>query len=242
MAGIELRDIHKTYTVDGRPLPVLRGLTLDVPAGGITVLLGRSGCGKTTILRLTGGLDLPDSGEIRFDEARRTGFVFQEPRLMPWLTVRKNITFGLRREETNRGEIDEIIRAVKLEGFEKAYPDQLSGGMQQRVSLARALAIRPSFLLMDEPFASLDHFTRETMQRELLAVHRKRRAGILFVTHLLDEALLLADRIAVIAGGVVAREFGIPGEQTERNLLDDAFIALKRDILRCLDQNGKDAP
>ena len=223
------------------PLPVLRGLTLDAPAGEITVLLGKSGCGKTTVLRLTGGLEPPDGGEIRFGEARRTGFVFQEPRLMPWLTVWKNVAFGLRKEEIRPEEITEIIRTVNLQGFEKAYPEQLSGGMRHRVAIARALAIRPSFLLMDEPFAALDHFTREMMQRELLAAHRKRRAGILFVTHSLDEALALANRIAVIAGGVVAREFRIPGEQSSRNLLDDEFIALKRDILRCLDRGGNDA-
>ena len=161
---------------------------------------------------------------------------------MPWLTVWKNITFGLRREEIDPQEITDLVRTVNLEGFERAYPAQLSGGMQQRVAIARALAIKPSFLLMDEPFAALDHFTRETMQRELLDVHRKRQAGILFVTHLLDEALLLADRIAVIAGGAVAREFAVPGEQAGRELLDDAFIALKRDILRCLDRDGKDDP
>ena len=237
MDGIELRGVRKSYTVDGRPLPVLRGLTLDAPAGEITVLLGKSGCGKTTVLRLTGGLEQADGGDIRFSGARRAGFVFQEPRLMPWLTVWDNISFGLRKEDIHPQDIADLIRTVNLQGFERAWPAQLSGGMQQRVAIARALAIKPSFLLMDEPFAALDHFTRETMQRELLAVHRQRQTGVLFVTHSLDEALLLANRIAVIAGGVLAQEFRIACAHEGRNLLDDHFIALKRDILHCLNKS-----
>lgn len=143
MAGIELIDIHKTYRVDNREIPVLNGINLSLPAGRITVILGQSGCGKTTLLRLTGGLETTDSGEIRWESAHKTAFVFQEPRLMPWLTVWENVVFGLSKKETDPGKIEAVIRTVGLSGFEKAYPAQLSGGMQQRAAIARALAYEP---------------------------------------------------------------------------------------------------
>ena len=171
MAGIRLKDIHKTYQVDGRTFPVLNGVDLEIPEGKITVILGQSGCGKTTLLRLTGGLESADSGEVRWDGAHKTAFVFQEPRLMPWLNVWNNIIFGLKKNQVDQEKIQDIVSTVNLSGFEKAYPSQLSGGMQQRAAIARALAYEPTFILMDEPFAALDYFTREQMQRELLRVH-----------------------------------------------------------------------
>ena len=154
MAGIELIDIHKTYRVDNREIPVLNGINLSLPTGRITVILGQSGCGKTTLLRLTGGLETADSGEIRWESAHKTAFVFQEPRLMPWLTVWENVVFGLSKKETDPAKIEAVIRTVGLSGFEKAYPAQLSGGMQQRAAIARALAYEPTFIMMDEPFKS----------------------------------------------------------------------------------------
>ena len=242
MAGIKIINLKKSYQVEGRELPVLTGVNLEIPERQITVLLGRSGCGKTTLLRLTGGLERADSGEIRYGGSHRTAFVFQEPRLMPWLTVRQNILFGLRgREKKESGpRADEIIRTVGLEGFEKAYPSQLSGGMQQRTALARALAYRPSFIMMDEPFAALDHFTREQMQRELLRVQRTEHCSILFVTHSIDEALLLGNKIVVIEKGKVKREFVLEEPGEERNLLDDRFIRLKRQVISDLNEHGED--
>ena len=217
---------------------------MKIPEKQITVVLGRSGCGKTTLLRLTGGLEQPDSGQILCSDSHRMAFVFQEPRLMPWLTVKRNIAFGLRRQERreNRERIQEIIRVVGLEGFEGAYPSQLSGGMQQRAALARALACRPSFIMMDEPFAALDYFTREQMQKELLRVQRTENCSILFVTHSIDEALLLGNRIVVIDQGKVRREYSvneIAGAEKERNLLAEPFIQLKKDILDQLNADGE---
>jgi sulfonate transport system ATP-binding protein len=226
MAGIKLMDIHKQYKVEGRDVQVLRGISLDIPEDRITVILGRSGCGKTTLLRLTGGLEKADSGEIEYEASHRTAFVFQEPRLMPWLTVWDNVTFGIRKKEKNRENISGIISTVGLEGFEKAYPSQLSGGMQQRTAIARALAYRPSFIMMDEPFAALDYFTREQMQKE--------RCSILFVTHSIDEALLLGHKIVVIENGLVKTQVQVPELAEERNLLDDMFISLKRRIIESL--------
>ena len=231
MAGIEYIDVCKRYEVSGRSMDVLRGINMSAPQGAITVILGKSGCGKTTLLRLTGGLERPDSGKIRFAMPNRPAFVFQEPRLMPWLNVWDNAAFGLKRADVNSDDINAIIRTVGLAGFERAYPAQLSGGMQQRVALARALAYHPSFIMMDEPFAALDYFTREQMQRELLRVQRETGASILFVTHSKDEALLLARRIAIISEGRIAAEFDIGEQEHERNIMNDEFIALKRAIV-----------
>ena len=213
MAGIELIDIHKTYRVDNREVPVLNGINLSLPAGRITVILGQSGCGKTTLLRLTGGLETADSGEIRWESAHK---------------------FGLSKKETDPGKIEAVIRTVGLSGFEKAYPSQLSGGMQQRAAIARALAYEPTFIMMDEPFAALDYFTREQMQKELLRVQQERSASILFVTHSIDEALILGSQIAVIEKGMVKALYEVKAPQEERNLLEDEMITLKRDIINNL--------
>ena len=234
MAGIEVKNLQKTYTAGENSLDVLNGVNLHIPEKSITVVLGRSGCGKTTLLRLVGGLESADMGEINFDEAHRSTFVFQEARLMPWLTVWDNVRFGLKNQEEKDAVIQSIIETVGLKGFEKAYPNQLSGGMQQRVAIARALAYEPSFIMMDEPFAALDYFTREQMQRELLRLQKKRGISILFVTHSIDEALLLGDKIVVLEEGRIKAEFTVGQEKAERNLLDEQFIILKKQIIQQL--------
>lgn len=234
MAGIKLSSLRKTYQVDGKEVPVLNGINLDIPQGKITVILGQSGCGKTTLLRLTGGLESPDSGEILCEGGHKTAFVFQEPRLMPWLNVWANVIFGLQKKQVDKAKIQEIISTVNLSGFEKAYPSQLSGGMQQRAAIARALAYEPTFILMDEPFAALDYFTREQMQNELLRIQQKEQCSILFVTHSIDEALILGDQIVVIEKGIVKHVCQVESPSGERNLLDENWIALKREIIENL--------
>ncbi len=235
MDGIEVKNVCKSYSVEGKALDVLKGFHLHIPEEKITVLLGKSGCGKTTVLRLVGGLEKENSGEIIFHVPHKTAFVFQEPRLMPWLNVTKNICFGLTREETDPAEIKRITVTAGLAGFEKAMPAQLSGGMQHRAAIARALAYHPSFIMMDEPFAALDYFTRAQMQRELIRVQKEQLASILFVTHSLDEALLLADRIAVIRDGITAMVLDIPEEKEYRDLLSGSMIERRRRILSELD-------
>jgi len=230
MGGIELRNVEKTYKVDGRTLPVLRGMNLELPENTITVILGRSGCGKTTLLRLVGGLEEPDAGEICFHTEHKTAFVFQESRLMPWLNVWDNVKFSLKKQECDSTFLQGIINTVGLKGFEKAYPNQLSGGMRQRVAIARALAYEPSFIMMDEPFAALDYFTRSQMQRELRHLQEERGASILFVTHSIDEALLLGDKIVMIENGQKKSEITIQTEAEERNLLSPEFIERKKMI------------
>lgn len=241
MAGIEIRGLTKSYKMESGTLQVLRGIELTLPEGEITVVLGKSGCGKTTLLRLVGGLEEPENGEIRFPGEQKTAFVFQEPRLMPWLNVRDNIEFGQKKNQRNREDTARIIHTVGLDGFEKSKPHQLSGGMQQRTALARALAYRPSFIMMDEPFAALDHFTRESMQQELLRVRRETDASILFVTHSIDEALTLADRIILISKGVVSAEYRLPQKQP-RDILCDELIAVRRAIVSALEKPNDSTP
>ena len=209
--SIEIRGLTKTFTVDGQPVEVLKDLNLTIAAQEITVILGRSGCGKTTLLRLIAGLDQDYSGTISTPAGNRTAFVFQEPRLMPWLTVRKNISFGLNRKEISSDAIDALIHLTGLDGFADAYPRQLSGGMSQRTALARALAVHPQFILMDEPFAALDHFTREKMQQALKDIHQSSRCGVLFVTHSIDEALSIGHRIVVLENKKVKKVYPLNG-------------------------------
>lgn len=235
MAGIELRGIQKAYAVEGREINVLNGINLQIPERSITVILGRSGCGKTTLLRLVGGLEDVDAGEIEFDVSHKTAFVFQEARLMPWLNVWDNVKFGLKRQECDKEMIQNIIDTVGLKGFEGAYPNQLSGGMRQRAAIARALAYKPSFIMMDEPFAALDYFTRNQLQKELIHLQRSRNVSILFVTHSIDEALLLGHKIIIIENSQVKSEFLIETNSEERNLLDNEFIELKRSIIEHFD-------
>ena len=235
MAGINLHNIKKSYLVDEQSLSVLNGIDLEIPEHCITVILGRSGCGKTTLLRIVGGLEQADSGDITWDENHKTAFVFQEPRLMPWLNVWNNVKFGLKKTEEDGQLIQHTINIVGLGGFENAYPDQLSGGMQQRTAIARALAYKPSFIMMDEPFAALDFFTRSQMQKELLKLQQEQGTSILFVTHSIDEALLLGHKIAIIESGKVKAEFFVDISHKERNLLEPEFITLKKKILEQLD-------
>ena len=233
--SIEIRNLTKTFLVDNQPIEVLKDLTLTVPAQEITVILGRSGCGKTTLLRLISGLDRDYTGIISSPSGNRTAFVFQEPRLMPWLTVRQNIAFGLSRKEINPYDINALIRLTGLEGFADAYPRQLSGGMSQRTALARALATHPQFILMDEPFAALDHFTREKMQQALKDIQQSSRCGVLFVTHSIDEALSIGHRIVVLENKKVKKVYPLnsalrgSGSEEQRQVL-------KADILSSIHQ------
>ncbi len=153
---------------------------------------------------------------------------------MPWLNVYQNITFGLKKHVADTQSIERLIAAVGLKGFAGAYPHQLSGGMQQRVAIARALAYAPSFLLMDEPFAALDYFTRMQMQKELIRLQKTQRTGILFVTHSIDEALLLGHKIAIIDEGRIKKEFSLQTDCENRDLLSEELLRLKREILEHL--------
>lgn len=196
MDNIIFRNVSKTFEIDGRKITVFEDLNLEINPTEITVLIGKSGCGKTTLLRLIAGLEKMTSGEIIIPESLKIGMVFQEARLMPWLTTENNVLLGLK--DKRRTNVAEILKLVGLQGFEKAYPSQLSGGMQQRAALARTLIRNSNLILMDEPFGALDAMTRSKMQQELLRVKQETGAGIVFVTHDINEATLLGDRIITI--------------------------------------------
>lgn len=234
MDGIKLVNVSKFYTVEKNSIKVLNGIDLNIQANKITVILGRSGCGKTTLLRLVAGLEKLDQGEILDDNSKKKAYVFQEDRLMPWLDVKKNITFGIDKNDIDNKKINEIIEMVGLKKFYSAYPKQLSGGMKQRVSIARAFAYDPDFIMMDEPFSALDFFTREQMQKELLKIHNTSRCSILFVTHSIDEALILGDKIIILEKGVIKSQYEIEKENDSRDLLDYKFVELKKKIINDL--------
>lgn len=206
----KLETIHLSKTFlkrDGQSTEVLRDINLSVSAGEFVSIVGASGCGKTTFLRIVDGLIEPTEGEVRLDGCKlhRPGkdraLVFQQDCLFPWRNVLDNVTFGLEMQGKDkklaRELADYFIRLVGLHGFQKHYPHELSGGMRQRVNLARALAVDPQVLLMDEPFASLDAQTREVMQSELLKIWNTHRKTVIFITHQIDEAVYLSDRVAV---------------------------------------------
>jgi NitT/TauT family transport system ATP-binding protein len=205
---LALDHISMVYTQRGKRFSALLDVSLEVEAGQFISIVGASGCGKTTLLRIVDGLIAPTRGEVSVDGVRITrpgpdrGFVFQQDALFPWRTVIDNIVFGLEVQGRSRREArqaaDRLVKLVGLAGFEQHFPHELSGGMRQRANLARALTIDPDILLMDEPFASLDAQTRELMQSELLRVWRSNRKTVLFVTHQIDEAVYLADRVVVM--------------------------------------------
>ncbi len=206
---VKLRVSHLgvTFTRGGKALEVLHDISLEVAKGEFVCLLGPSGCGKSTLLNTVAGFLAPSSGEVTIDGEKVVGpdprriFVFQERGVFPWLTVEGNIAFGLFKESRSERQrrVAQYIELVGLKGFEKVFPAELSGGMKQRLEVARALAVNPDMLFLDEPFGALDSMTRLTMRRELLQIWEVERKTIVFVTHDLDEALQLADRIVIMS-------------------------------------------
>jgi NitT/TauT family transport system ATP-binding protein/sulfonate transport system ATP-binding protein len=243
-----LRDVSKAFRREGVVTPALDGLSLTVGAGELVSLIGPSGCGKSTLLRLVAGLDAPTSGEVRVGSepvagpGAERGLMFQDHNLFPWLTVRRNIEVGLVARgvlRRRRHEVDEYLRLVGLEAFAGAYPHQLSGGMAQRAALARALVNHPKVLLLDEPLGALDQFTRMRMQDEVLRLWRARRTTVLLVTHDIDEAIYMSDRIAVMTPrpGRVERVIDVALPRP-RQRTSPAFLALRAAILEALHFTG----
>ena len=244
-AFLQLTDLGKTFDVDGKPVVAVESVSLSIAPNEFVSIVGSSGCGKSTLLNIVGGLEEASRGEVRIGgvpvtgPGRDRGFVFQGYSLFEWLTVAGNIRFALEKSRLSRAEkterVDHFVNAVGLRGFENAYPRQLSGGMRQRVAIARALVYRPQILLMDEPFGALDAQTRGMMQELLLQVWEDHKVTVLFVTHDVDEAVYLADRVVVLASrpGRIKREIPVPlARPRDYDIVaDPEFVAIKREIL-----------
>lgn len=249
---IQIKGLEKSFTRDKLTVTALQGFDLDLADGEFMCLLGPSGCGKTTVLRIVAGLESKSAGSVRVHRREIVsagpdrGMVFQEFALFPWRTVQGNIEFGLELKgylPEKRSEISKkLIDLVGLTGFERAHPGQLSGGMKQRVGIARALANEPAVLLMDEPFGSLDAQTRNLMQKELLRIWAATRKTILFVTHSVDEAVFLADRIVVMTARpgkvreIIKVDLPRPRDRTSRE-----FISVRSKVLAELDEEFEKA-
>lgn len=231
----ELKELTKIYNVNGQPHLVLDRISLNIYSEDITVVLGASGCGKTTLLRIIAGLEEETSGYISFtkdetEKKAKVGLVFQESRLMPWLTVSENI--GFHKSATEK-QIQFYLSMMRLEKFKNSYPIELSGGMAQRVSIARALSFEPDFLLMDEPFSSLDYFTRLDMQKEVIKIHKDTNKGVIFVTHDIDEAISIGTRIIVFTSDNKFKEF-IVNKNNDFDIDYKYRLKLKNQILDIL--------
>lgn len=257
---IEIRGVSKSYKTDSGSVLALRAADLSVQEGEFVSIVGPSGCGKSTLLYIVGGF-LPADGEVVIDGSvvrgpgTDRGVVFQEYALYPWLTVRKNILFGLERQSMSNAEreaiVDRLIRTIGLQGFEDRFPRELSGGMKQRVAIARTMACDPDILLLDEPFGALDSQTREIMQDELLRIWTGTRKTVLLITHDVSEAVYLSNRICVMSArpGQIVEEFtidldrSIPREElflSERfnRVRNDVWLAVRRQALQGAAERG----
>jgi NitT/TauT family transport system ATP-binding protein len=246
-AGVELAQVGKTYGKAGKVTEALRGVDLTLPDGEFVSLIGASGCGKSTLLRIVAGFESATSGSVtvRGKPVSRPGpdrgVVFQDYGLFPWLTVSANVAYGPRQRGLPKLRVDAIVeRFVDMVGlghFRDRYPNELSGGMQQRVAIARVLANDPAVMLMDEPFGALDSLTRQTLQEQLIEVWQELRPTVILVTHSVEEAVFLSDRVVVMGGGP---SHAVPGHVTKvvpvdlphpRDVTGSAFNALKRELL-----------
>ena len=242
MSLLEVKSICKHYKIENKLVSVLNNLTFTIEKGELVCLLGVSGCGKTTLLRLISGLENPSSGEILINggklnlKNKTINIVFQEPRLFPWLSVKENIGFALKGHYdrgTINAKVDDILGKLGLSSYKNEMPYKLSGGIAQRIAIARALVTEPELLLLDEPFSSLDPITKSSLMEDLLTLWKSLNIAIVHVTHNIDEALILAQKIIVLkyrndkAKFIDLREFGYP-----RDPKSGSFNELKSKILK----------
>ena len=242
---LRIESVNRTYADEnGNTVDALRDVSLYVRRGELICIIGSSGCGKTTLLRLIAGLDAPESGKLALNgenitgPAPQRGYVFQQGNLFPWLTVEKNIASGLKARgvyKEHKSDVADYIDLIGLNGFAKAYPHQISGGMAQRVAIARALINHPDVLLLDEPMGALDSFTRADLQEKLLELQKKHQTTMAFVTHDVDEAIYLSDRIVIMTprpgkiSEIIAMKLPHP-----RNRGGQEFLSLRQEILEKL--------
>ncbi|MDF2877468.1 MAG: transporter ATP-binding protein [Clostridia bacterium] len=242
---IKIKEVHRTYTdSSGNEIEALQGINLEINQGEFVSLIGPSGCGKTTLMRLIAGLDEPQSGKLYLDDEviagtnYERGYVFQQANLFPWETIENNIGAGLKARKIfkqRKGEVEHYIKVAGLVGFEKSYPHQVSGGMAQRASLVRALINNPKVLLLDEPLGALDSFTRYDLQDKLIEMWQERKTTMILVTHDVDEAVYLSDRIVIMSPrpGRIEEVVEVKLERPRaRN--DERFLKLRTEILEKL--------
>ncbi len=252
---LQVNHLDKVFGEGAQAVTALKDVNLEIRESEFVMIVGPSGCGKTTLINIIGGLDTQTSGEVLLDGSPISGpgadrgMVFQGYSLFPWLSVQKNVEFGLKMKKVPASQREEAARRyihlVGLDGFEDALPKQLSGGMKQRVAIARTLANEPEILLMDEPFGALDAQTRVVMQELLAKIRRETNTTILFITHDIDEAVLLGDRVYVMSrrpGSVrdVLR-VELPGERSHNSLVLPEFLEIKKKIMDMLWQESNDA-
>lgn len=241
MAGVEISQLCKQFRIGDQLVTAVNNASAAIADGSFTVIVGKSGCGKTTLLRLLGGLEQATAGQIRWAAAAgavppKIGFVFQEPRLMPWLTVFENMAFSLDRSlppAVVENLVLPTLRQLGLESFRDAYPAHLSGGMAQRVSLGRTLCFQPEVILMDEPFGALDYFTRKKLQREIMELFLSQRKTLILVTHDVTEAIFLAQTVLVMDAGSLIREIPVPLPYP-RDPASPGFLQIQAEILDAL--------
>jgi len=251
---IRFEDVHKSYRrTDGTTIDALSGVNLVVGEGEFVAVVGPSGCGKSTLLLIAAGLVPPTAGRVVFDGHRGgqplTGFVFQEFALFGWRTILQNVAFGLEVRgvpaASRQRRARDLVRLVGLEGFEDRYPSELSGGMRQRVGIARALCVDPEVLLMDEPLSALDAQTRQLMQEEILGIWERTRKTVLYVTHNIQEAAFLADRVVLLSRrpGQIRAVLPVPFDRPRQEdlLADPTFGRFSRDVWRMIRDEAKTA-
>lgn len=243
---IEIKNVNKKFKIDGKYVDILNDINLEFKKGEFICIVGASGCGKSTLLKMISGLETVEDGEILVAGEKvtkpslKTGMVFQESRLFPWSNVTKNIEFGISEKnkeladrKTKRKLANELIELVGLKGFEKALPKQLSGGMQQRVSIARGLINNPDVLLLDEPLGALDAITRINMQNEILRIWKAEKKTMVMVTHDIDEAIYLGDKVVVLSSrpGTVRKVIDVDMPR-KRDRSSTYFSELRKEIYK----------
>lgn len=229
---IQIKNLTKRYKIDGRKFKALNNISLEIAEGSFTTIVGKSGCGKSTLLRVIAGLETAE-GKITGREMIKSSLVFQEARLMPWLTVEENILFPLKNRElksASRKKVKKHLDLLGLNEFKDAYPDQISGGMAQRTALGRALVYDSEIILMDEPLGSLDAFNRYKLQQELQNIFNENEKTVIFVTHDIDEAIFLGDRVLVMESGSITKEFSLE-QQLDISNNNAEKLELKEKIL-----------
>ena len=246
---VTIKNAYKVFTAKNESVTALNGVDFQIPAESFVSLIGPSGCGKTTLLRCIAGLESLTEGQIEVDGKTVTrpgsdrGVAFQQANLFPWLTIKENISFGLKARKifkSNKATVEEFIELVGLKGFENSYPHQISGGMNQRASLARALVGHPKILLLDEPLGALDAFTRMNMQDEILRIKKEHNMTMVMVTHDIDEAIYMSDYVVVMTSRPAKVEKIIKIELTQpRVRKQDVFVNYRNKILEILNFAGK---